>query len=395
MFNADDTRWMLRALELAAQGIGTTTPNPSVGCVIVDAQGQLLGEGHTQPAGQDHAEKQALKQAAQKGFDVRGATAYVTLEPCSHFGRTPPCADALIAAGIARVITALEDPNPLVAGNGLRRLQAAGIEVASGLMAAAAHEINIGFMSRMRRSRPWLRVKTACSLDGRTALLNGQSKWITSDASRADVQKLRARSCAMLTGIGTILADDPQLTVRDFSVSRQPLRVIVDSQLRMPLNAKILQTPGVLIVCAVENKARRAALEAKGAEVFVLEQGCRVDLSALLKMLAERGCNEVTVEAGAELVGGFARAGLIDEWLIYQAPVIIGDAARGVANINPVDLTHKLQPLRVTKKDIANDLQWTLRFTELFTKQDKYVYRNSARYCHHPAYSRCRGHSQF
>ncbi|SFN11076.1 diaminohydroxyphosphoribosylaminopyrimidine deaminase [Formivibrio citricus] len=353
-----DEPFMRRALELAARGLYTTTPNPRVGCVIV-RDGKIIAEGWHERAGEPHAEVHALRAAGEL---ARGATAYVTLEPCSHHGRTPPCADALIAAGVARVVAAMQDPNPQVAGNGLARLAAAGIAVESGLLEAEARELNIGFVSRMTRDRPWLRIKTGCSLDGRTALPNGQSQWITSPESRADVQKLRARSCAMLTGIGTVLADDPQLTVRDFAIGRQPLRVVLDSRLRMPPSAKLLQTPGVLVVCAEENAARRTALEAAGAEVMCLPVNGRVDLMALLLELGRRGCNEVTVEAGAELAGAFARAGLVDEWVIYQAPVLIGDPAKGVANLGLASLTEKLCPTRVEKEAVGPDLKWALRF---------------------------------
>ena len=359
-FSAADEQFMQRALVLAARGLYTTTPNPRVGCVIVQG-GEIVGEGWHERAGEPHAEVHALRAA---GKLAQGATAYVTLEPCSHHGRTPPCADALIAAGVRRVVAAMRDPNPQVAGNGLARLVAAGVEVESGLLEQETRELNIGFVSRMTRGRPWLRIKTGCSLDGRTALMNGQSQWITSPQSRADVQKLRARSCAMLTGIGTIQADDPQLTVREFDVERQPLRVVLDSRLRMAVTAKMLQTPGVLIVCAVENTERRKALEAAGAEVICLPAGGRVDLAALLVELGRRGCNEVTVEAGAELAGAFARTGLVDEWLIYQAPVLIGDPAQGVANLGLMALTDKMTPLHVEKEGVGPDLKWTLRFTE-------------------------------
>jgi len=359
-FSPADHAFMQRALTLAAQGLYTTMPNPRVGCVIVK-DGQIVGEGWHERAGEPHAEVHALRAA---GEQARGATAYVTLEPCSHHGRTPPCADALIAAGVARVVAAMQDPNPQVAGNGLHRLQAAGIQVESGLLEQEARELNIGFISRMVRGRPWLRIKTGCSLDGRTALPNGESQWITSPESRADVQKLRARSCAMLTGIGTVLADDAQLTVRDFAIERQPLRVVVDSQLRMPATAKMLQTPGVLLVCAVNHADRRAALETAGAEVQCLPgANDQVDLVALLALLGKRGCNEVTVEAGATLNGALAQAGLVDEWVIYQAPVIIGDPARGVANLGLTALAEKVCPMRVEKEAVGPDLRWILRFT--------------------------------
>lgn len=355
---------MTQALALAARGLYTTTPNPRVGCVLAK-DGQVVGEGWHVRAGEPHAEIHALRAA---GENARGATAYVTLEPCSHHGRTPPCADALIAAGVKRVVAAMRDPNPLVAGRGLDRLAAAGIQVASGLLEAEAIELNIGFVSRMVRGRPWLRIKTGCSLDGRTALPDGQSKWITSAASRSDVQQLRARSCAMLTGIGTVLLDDPQLTVRELDTGRQPLRVIVDSQLRMPPDAQILRTPGVLIVCCDADPARTQLLQEAGAEILPLpDSDGRVDLRALIEMLGKRGCNEVTVEAGAALVGALLKADLVDEWVLYQAPVLIGDPARGVANLGLHNLTQKLAPRVLEKNDCGPDLRWTLRFTELNT----------------------------
>ncbi len=361
-FSREDRHCMQRALELAAHGLHTTTPNPRVGCVIVK-DGQVVGEGWHERAGEPHAEVHALRAAGER---ARGATAYVTLEPCSHHGRTPPCADALVAAGLQRVVVAMRDPNPLVAGRGLSILANAGIEVSSCLLENEALELNKGFVSRMVRGRPWLRIKTGCSLDGRTALPDGQSKWITSPESRADVQELRARSCAMLTGIGTVLADDPLLTVRDFEVGRQPLRVIVDSRLRTPPHAAILEQPGVLIACAARDEVRSEALEQAGAEVICLpdEQG-RVDLSALLVELARRGCSEVTAEAGAELAGALAGAGLVDEWVIYQAPVIIGDPARGMAMLNLSSLESKLVPLSAEHQSVGPDTRWQLRFTDV------------------------------
>lgn len=363
-FSEDDLRHMQHALALAAQGLNTTTPNPRVGCVLVK-DGKVVGEGWHERAGEPHAEVHALRAA---GSQANGATAYVTLEPCSHHGRTPPCAEALVAAGVARVVVAMRDPNPLVAGRGLAMLERAGIAVANGLCEAEALELNKGFVSRMTRGRPWLRIKTGCSLDGRTALPDGQSKWITSPESRADVQTLRACSCAMLTGIGTVLADDPQLTVRDFAVERQPLRVVLDSNLRTPIDAALLRTPGVLVVCVVDSAECRVALELAGAEILCLpDHAGQVDLAALLHELGRRGCNEVTVEAGAELAGAFALAGLVDEWIIYQAPVIIGDPARGIATLNLTSLADKLCPLEVEKQAVGPDMRWSLRFTAIAT----------------------------
>ena len=352
---------MQQALDQALLGQNSSTPNPSVGCVLVKDH-QVLGFGHSQPAGGAHAEVMALRMA---GEEAVGATAYVTLEPCSHFGRTPPCADALIKAGVARVVVALKDPNPLVAGQGLARLAAAGIEVESGVLQAAALEHHKGFISRMVRGRPWLCIKMAASLDGRTALANGQSQWITGPAARSDVQKLRAQSCAMLTGIGTVLADNPQLTVREFAVDRQPLRVVVDSQLRTPPDAKLFNHPGVLIVGAVAGLPEQQALEAAGAEVLILPDAAgRVDLAALLQELGRRGCNRVTVEAGGMLAGALLQAGLADEMVLYQAPVLIGDTAKGIAQLDLSDLKHKLQPKIRERRMVGDDLRLTLRFSD-------------------------------
>jgi len=326
MFSAADHAFMARALRLAERGLTTTSPNPRVGCVIAK-DGMVVGAGWHERAGEPHAEIHALKQA---GEQARGATAYVTLEPCSHYGRTPPCAEALLAAGVARVIAAMSDPNPRVAGSGLELLRNNGIEVGVGLMEAQARELNPGFISRMERGRPWVRVKIAASLDGRTALANGVSQWITGEAARHDVQRWRARSCAILTGIGTVLADNPQLTVRDFDIGRQPLRVVVDSQLRTPSSAHITQDGNTLLVTAADS-AKADTLRAAGAEVLVLPgMDGRVDLSALLKELARREINEVLVEAGAELNGALLQAGLVDELLLYYAPTLLGDAAHGM-----------------------------------------------------------------
>lgn len=317
---------MARALQLAARGLNTTTPNPRVGCVLVK-DGRVVGEGWHERAGEPHAEIHALRAA---GEAARGATAYVSLEPCSHHGRTPPCANALIDAGVARVVAAMRDPNPQVAGRGIELLTLAGIVAEVGLMEMDARELNIGFVSRMTRGRPWLRLKTASSLDGKTALSNGQSQWITGEAARADVQRWRARSCAILTGVGTVVADDPQMTVRGLELGRQPLRVILDSRLRTPATARIL-AGGALIIGAVDLPERRAALNAAGAEVLLLpDQDGNVDLAALLAELGRRGINEVHVEAGAVLNGAFLAAGLVDEWLAYVAPKVMGDAARGL-----------------------------------------------------------------
>jgi diaminohydroxyphosphoribosylaminopyrimidine deaminase/5-amino-6-(5-phosphoribosylamino)uracil reductase len=327
--HAADSQWMARALQLAAQGLNTTSPNPRVGCVLVKGDA-VVGEGWHARAGEPHAEVHALRAA---GKSARGATAYVTLEPCSHHGRTPPCADALIAAGVTRVVCAMQDPNPLVAGQGIARLRAAGIDVENGLMAAAARELNVGFVSRMTRGLPWVRSKIAASLDGRTALANGVSQWITGAAARQDVQHLRARSCAVLTGIGTVLADDPQLNVR-IATERQPLRVVLDSTLRMPASARMLQGGRVLVFTASNDADKRGALEQQGAEVLLLADASgRVDLQEVMRELARRGSNEVLLEAGRELNGALLRAGLVDELVLYLAPQLLGDAARGMADL--------------------------------------------------------------
>ncbi|GAB1235156.1 bifunctional diaminohydroxyphosphoribosylaminopyrimidine deaminase/5-amino-6-(5-phosphoribosylamino)uracil reductase RibD [Ferrigenium sp. UT5] len=358
MADAADSRWMARALRLAAHGLNTTSPNPRVGCVLVEGD-EIVGEGWHVRAGEPHAEVHALRTA---GHAARGATAYVTLEPCSHHGRTPPCADALIAAGVARVVCAMQDPNPQVAGRGMDNLRAAGITVECGLMEAAARELNIGFVSRMTRGMPFVRSKIAASLDGRTALENGTSQWITGAAARQDVQHWRARSCAVLTGIGTVLADDPQLNVR-IATGRQPLRVVLDSALRMPPSARMLQSGKVLVCTASQDAARQATLERQGAEVLRLADAAgQVDLPGVLRELARRGINEVLLEAGRTLNGALLQAGLVDEVLLYLAPQLLGDAARGMANLGVLtqleqrvelvwqEVRHVGQDLRITAK---------------------------------------------
>jgi len=321
VFSASDHEFMARALRLARKGLFTTTPNPRVGCVVVKDD-IVVGEGWHARAGGAHAEIHALNAA---GNLARGATAYVTLEPCSHHGRTPPCADALIGAGVARVVAAMRDPNPQVGGSGLEQLRAVGIDTADGLMEMEARELNIGFVSRMTRGRPWVRLKLAASLDGKTALNNGKSQWITGPEARRDGHAWRARACAILTGAGTVRDDDPRLTVRDVETGRQPRRVVVDSHLETPPTARILEGGAVLVVAASEDAAKIAALRAAGAEVLVLPnpQG-KVDLLRLLQALAERGVNELHVEAGHKLNGSLLREGLADELLLYFAPTLIG-----------------------------------------------------------------------
>ena len=324
-----DYRHMARALELARRGLYTTTPNPRVGCVIV-RDGEAVGEGWHERAGEPHAEVHALRAAGDK---ARGATAYVTLEQCSHHGRTPPCAHALVAAKVARVVFAMRDPNPLVAGAGLDALRDAGIAVDCGVLETEARELNIGFVARMTRGSPWIRLKIAASLDGKTALLNGASQWITGEDARADGHRWRARACAILTGIGTVRDDDPQLTVRGVDTPRQPVRVVVDSRLETPPHARVIG-PGTLVASAVEDAARIAPLRDEGAEVIVLrDTNGKVDLRALFRELAKRGMNEVHVEAGYKLNGSLLREALVDELLVYLAPRIVGDAARGMFNL--------------------------------------------------------------
>jgi diaminohydroxyphosphoribosylaminopyrimidine deaminase/5-amino-6-(5-phosphoribosylamino)uracil reductase len=319
-----DTDGMALALEWAAKGMYITAPNPRIGCVIV-RDGEVIGAGHTQPAGQAHAEVQALRDARARGNDVRGATAYVTLEPCSHHGRTPPCSNALIQAGLGRVVAAMTDPNPLVAGRGLAQLEAAGIAVSSGLMADEAYELSIGFFTRMRHGRPWVRLKTAASLDGATALASGESQWITGPQARADGHAWRARASAILTGIGTVKADDPQLTVRGVETPLQPRRVIVDSRLEIDLGSRILQGEPCWIVAAVPDAGKEALLRAAGHEVIMLPNSSgKVDLPALMLELGRREINELHVEAGSKLNASLVREGCVDELLVYLAPSLIG-----------------------------------------------------------------------
>ncbi|BBJ00223.1 riboflavin biosynthesis protein RibD [Ferrigenium kumadai] len=347
MLTPQDSEWMAQALRLAERGLYTTSPNPRVGCVLV-RDGKVVGEGWHERAGQPHAEVHALREA---GEAARGSTAYVTLEPCSHHGRTPPCADALIAAGVSRVVVAVQDPNPQVAGEGIAKLRNAGIAVESGLMEAAARELNIGFFARMTRGTPWVRSKTGMSLDGRTALANGVSQWITGPAARRDVQYWRARSCAVLAGVGTVLADDPQLNVREIETDRQPLRVVLDSKLQTPPSARILEEGNVLIYTAMKDEAKIAALRQAGAAVELLPDGDgQVDLPAMLRDLAQRGINEVLVEAGSTLNGALLRAGLVDELLLYVAPQLLGDAARGIAQLG--ELTALEQRIDLTWQDV-------------------------------------------
>lgn len=330
MFTAADYHYMARALRLAERGLNTTAPNPRVGCVIVK-NGKMVGEGWHVRAGEPHAEVHALRMA---GEAARGADVYLTLEPCSHHGRTPPCAEALLAAGVARVVVAMEDPNPKVAGAGLALLRSHDITVAQGLLETEARALNPGFISRMLRGRPWVTLKIAASLDGRTALANGTSQWLTGPAARRDVQRWRARSCAIVTGIGTVLVDDPQLTVRELDCGRQPLRVVVDSRLRIPLQARVLAGAPTLIAGLAGQQHEAKRIRALGVEVLELPpyEG-RVCLASLLTALAAREINEVLVEAGSALNGALLRQGLVDELLLYCAPILLGDAARGMFDL--------------------------------------------------------------
>lgn len=357
-YSAADHEFMARALRLAARGLETTTPNPRVGCVLVN-DGHVIAEGWHEKAGEAHAEARALQSAGQA---ARGATAYVTLEPCSHFGRTPPCADALIDAGIVRVVAAMEDPNPQVAGTGMARLRATGIGAEVGLMSADATELNIGFVSRMQRGRPWVRLKIAISLDGRTALDNGVSQWITGPEARRDAHAWRARSCAILTGIGTVRDDDPGLTVRDVPCSRQPLRIVLDSRLEIPPDARVL-ADGALIFATNADAGREAVLRDRGIEVVSTPGGdSRVDLAAMLAELGRRGINELLVEGGARLNGALLAAGLVDELLIYQAPLLIGDKARGMADLPSLtSLAGATRLVVMERREVGRDLRLRVR----------------------------------
>ena len=358
VFSAIDHAHMARALRLAERGLYTTQPNPRVGCVIAHGE-TMVGEGWHQRAGEPHAEVFALRAA---GGRARGATAYVTLEPCSHFGRTPPCADALIAAGLTRVVAANEDSNPQVAGGGFAKLRAAGIAVESGLLHAAARELNRGFFARIERGRPWLRVKLAMSLDGCTALANGESKWITGEAARADVQRWRARSSAILTGSGTVVADNPGLTVRlppggekEFAT---PLRVVLDRELRTPQNAAVLDgSAATLILHAAGARSAHAGFDRVECAAVETHDG-GLDLSQVLSVLAERGMNEVQVEAGPTLSGSLMQSGFVDELLLYIAPVLLGDKGRPLLVFPGLEQMAQARRLRIVdQRSIGDDLR--------------------------------------
>lgn len=352
---------MTQALRLAEQGLYTTQPNPRVGCVVVKNQ-QIIGQGAHLKAGEPHAEVFALRQA---GLAAKGADAYVTLEPCNHHGRTPPCVDALINAGIKRVVVAMQDPNPLVAGSGLKRLLAQGVKVETSLMEAEAWALNPGFISRMTRGMPYVRSKIAASLDGRTALKNGKSLWITAEAARLDVQHWRAQSCAIITGIGTVLADNPTMNVRlQIPAGRQPLRVIVDNQLQTPTDCKMLDASKlvfspVLIAHASDPSSKAHILKALGAELLHIPKlNGQVDLSALLENLAQRGINEVLLEAGQGLNGAFLQANLIDEFIFYYAPKLMGTDASGMFAIQELTEMQEVTDLHILDiRQIGQDVR--------------------------------------
>ena len=345
--------------QLAKQARSVCVPNPAVACVLVDTNQNILGQGHTQQAGGPHAEIMALRDATAKGHSVAGCTAYVTLEPCCHHGRTGPCCDALIAAGVKKLVASIADPNPLIAGQGFARLRASGIKVEVGQGATESRELNIGFFSRMIRKTPWVRMKVAASLDGQTALLNGQSQWITGDAARADGHAWRARSCAVLTGIGTVLADNPRLDVRLAETTRQPHVVIVDSKLETPLDAHILGARRAhFIYAATQNDGKKAALEALGVVVIYMPgKDGKVDLSAMLRDLAIREVNELHVEAGHKLNGSFIREGLVDELLLYLAPKLVG-TGQGMASFGPLQSLSDATQLQFKSTEmLGNDLR--------------------------------------
>lgn len=364
-----DRRLMARAVQLAARGLYTTEPNPRVGCVLAK-DGQIVGEGWHVRAGEGHAEVNAL---AQAGDAAQGATAYVTLEPCSHVGKTPPCADALVKAGVSRVVAAMQDPNPQVAGQGLARLRAAGISVDCGLLEAESRALNPGFIQRMQKNLPWVRLKLAMSMDGRTAMASGESQWITGPEARADVQRLRARSGAVVSGADSVLLDDSALTVRaselgldpelsDAAAARQPLRVLIDGRLRVPLDRRLFREAGpVLVICAESQPSETAYLQQQLELLSLPGPDGKVDLPLLLRELAARGCNEVLVESGAALAGAFWRAGLVDELIVYMAPRLLGSRARPLLEL-PFDTMAEAMDVEITDmRAIGRDWRITAR----------------------------------
>lgn len=360
---------MARAIQLAERGLYTTGTNPRVGCVLV-RDGQIVGEGWHVRAGEGHAEVNALRQAVEL---ARGATAYVTLEPCSHVGKTPPCADALIAAGVSRVVAAMQDPNPQVAGTGLQRLREAGIQVSCGVLQAEAQQLNPGFIKRMQQGLPWVRLKLAMSLDGRTAMASGESQWITGPQARADVQRLRARSCAVISGADSVLLDDSALTVRaaelclepplaQAAAARQPLRVLIDGRLRVPLTQRLFRETGPVLVVCSEHSQRGPEYQARHAELLAMPGAAgHVDLAQLLGELAGRGCNEVLVESGAVLAGAFWQAGLVDELIVYMAPRLLGSRARPLLEL-PFDNMAEAMDVQITDlRAVGNDWRISAR----------------------------------
>ncbi|MDP0561206.1 MAG: bifunctional diaminohydroxyphosphoribosylaminopyrimidine deaminase/5-amino-6-(5-phosphoribosylamino)uracil reductase RibD [Candidatus Endonucleobacter sp. (ex Gigantidas childressi)] len=369
MFSVDDHQWMAKAIRLAEVGGWTTMPNPKVGCVIV-CNGEVVGAGWHEWAGEAHAEIHGLNQARER---ARGATVYVSLEPCSHYGRTPPCAESLIKAGVARVICAMKDPNPAVSGKGLLMLENAGIAVSCGLLAEEALSLNEGFVKRMKTGRPRVRVKLGMSVDGRTAMANGESRWITGSDARSDVQRLRAASCAIVSGVGSILADDASLTVREQELrlpngglvsKRQPLRVVVDSKLRTPALAKVITSNGRCLIVATEQADinKKQALLASGAEVLIQENNVgQVRLKSLLEELGQRECNEVLVEAGATLAGSMLQEGLLDELIIYMAPVLMGSSAKPLFDLPFASIADKQALVITDVRSVGQDWRITAR----------------------------------
>lgn len=353
-FTADDHRFMARALRLAARGLNTASPNPRVGCVIV-RDGRIIGEGWHESAGKPHAEINALNNAPGS---IRDADVFVTLEPCAHQGRTPPCANALIEAGVRRVVAAHVDPNPLVAGQGLARLRDAGIETADGLLADQAQKLNPGFIKRMGHGRPFVRAKLAMSLDGRTALANGESQWITGPQARADGHRWRARACSIVTGIETVLADDPSLNQRLDDAGRQPVRVVLDSSLRCPSDARLLSVPGRSVLLTTRDDAAHGVAET----VTLAATGGKVDLQAAVAWLAGQQFNEVHLEAGATLTGAFVRAGLVDELVLYIAPKLLGSTARGLIDLGEIHAMADVPAWRVMdSRRVGADQRMILR----------------------------------
>ncbi len=357
----NDNQGMRAALSQASKALYCSNPNPRVGCVIVK-NNQIIAKGHTKPVGYDHAEIVAIKDARKRGVDIKGSTIYVTLEPCNHFGRTPPCTLALVEAGISRVVIATKDPNNIVTGNGEEFLKKAGIDVITSIMEKEAREMNVGFFYRMENNLPWVRVKFAMSIDGKTALSNGNSKWITSANSRRDGHRWRAQSCAILTGIGTLLCDNPELTVRDVSTSRQPQRIILDSTLKTPQNAKILKGEKVWIATSSKNFEKETILKKKGVEIiFLPDKNGKVDLNLFMNELSRRNINELHVEAGAKLSGSLMKLNLVNELLIYISTSFLGPGIP-LAELPEIDkLTDRLKFRLYEVKKIGEDLRVRLR----------------------------------